>query len=126
MRNVYVISYEHVDYCHAIADQKELTALSDALPCNKENAAIVFKAMGWEGDGTLGIIWVPPFMLKETDCYGLHVWHVKQSNNGTSWICASEPFSIPAAGRSAYEWTAIEVDEPAADPMFNMPDGIWG
>lgn len=46
-----------------------------------------FQEAGWEGDGTIGIIWLPPFVgVGIEDTWGSYLWHVKQSNNGTSWL----------------------------------------
>ena len=46
---------------------------------------------GWEGDGKFGIIWFPPFVdIGIEDTWGIYVWHVKQSNNGTSWLATDE------------------------------------
>jgi len=44
---------------------------------------------GWEGDGKIGVIWLPPFVdIGTEDTWGTYVWHVKQSNNGMSWLAA--------------------------------------
>jgi hypothetical protein len=46
-----------------------------------------FKKAGWEGDGSIGILWLPPFVgIGIEDTWGCYLWHVKQSNNGLSWI----------------------------------------
>jgi hypothetical protein len=46
-----------------------------------------FRTAGWEGDGTLQLIWLPPFVdAGIEDTWGNYLWHVKQENNGTSWI----------------------------------------
>ncbi len=46
-----------------------------------------FKEFGWEGDGTIGIIWLPPFVdVGEEDTWGTYIWHVKQRNNGISFV----------------------------------------
>lgn len=51
-----------------------------------------FKRAGWEGDGSIQILWLPPFLgAGVEDTYGVCVWHVKQSNNGSSWIAAPVP-----------------------------------
>src|SRR5438270_3846016 len=48
-----------------------------------------FTEAGWEGDGDIGIIWVPPFVdIGIEDTWGTYIWHVKQSNNGTSWLAS--------------------------------------
>jgi len=51
--------------------------------------ATQFKKAGWEGDGEIGLIWLPPFVdVGVEDTWGTYVWHVKQSNNGTSWLAS--------------------------------------
>lgn len=46
-----------------------------------------FVKAGWEGDGKIQLIWIPPFINTgfEGDMGSL-IWHVKQSNNGTSFL----------------------------------------
>jgi hypothetical protein len=59
----------------------------------------LFKENGWEGDGNIGLIWLPPFVgVGGEDTYGSHIWHVKQGNNGTSWL-ASE-YRLPFKSES--------------------------
>jgi hypothetical protein len=41
---------------------------------------------GWEGDGDLELCWLPPFCLRNSGTIGGIIWHVKQANNGTSYI----------------------------------------
>ena len=46
-----------------------------------------FLQEGWEGDGEIGLIWIPPFVdIGLEDTHGTYVWHVKQQNNGISWL----------------------------------------
>lgn len=46
-----------------------------------------FLQEGWEGDGEIGLIWIPPFVdIGSDDTYGTYIWHVKQQNNGISWL----------------------------------------
>jgi len=46
-----------------------------------------FLQEGWEGDGEIGLIWIPPFVdIGSDDTYGTYIWHVKQQNNGVSWL----------------------------------------
>ncbi|MCH5689865.1 hypothetical protein LWM68_39940 [Niabella sp. W65] len=50
----------------------------------------IFIEDGWDGDGDIQLMWVPPFMLKQGKQWaftkGIAVWHVKQLEDGTSWI----------------------------------------
>lgn len=49
----------------------------------------LFLSKGWEGDGALGLIWLPPFVdVGIEDTHGNYIWHVKQSNNGISWLAS--------------------------------------
>lgn len=41
---------------------------------------------GWEGDGEIGLIWIPPFVEMLGGTSGEYVWHVKQDNNGISFL----------------------------------------
>ncbi len=93
-----VYSYEHMDDLSFVGSPKTYAAsyLFEEITDEKiEKAESLVKEKlfesGWEGDGTLGIIWLPPFVLTNPDTYGLYVWHVKQSNNGTSWIASTTP-----------------------------------
>lgn len=88
--------YEYIDNLHFILNPQE------CLENPKEYIKIAkkrFKAAGWEGDGEVGLIWVPPFMLKDENgemiwmfgkTEGEIVWHVKQLNDGTSWLLLPE------------------------------------
>lgn len=53
--------------------------------------------MGWAGDGEVRLMWVPPFMLNNQDglnpYMGVTVWHVKQEEDGLSWILS--PIELP-------------------------------
>jgi hypothetical protein len=54
-----------------------------------------FTGAGWEGDGRIGVIWFPPFVdVGIEDTWGNYVWHVKQSNNGTSWLATHEDLAF--------------------------------
>lgn len=54
-----------------------------------------FLEAGWEGDGSIGIIWLPPFVDTGTeDTWGNYLWHVKQSNNGISFILSEQPLEF--------------------------------
>ena len=54
-----------------------------------------FKSYGWEGDGSIGIIWLPPFVdIGMEDTYGTYIWHVKQSNNGISFLASNIPLGF--------------------------------
>lgn len=52
---------------------------------------------GWTGNGEVELIWIPPFMFGfQNPAYstlGIIVWHVKQQEDGLSWILS--PVELP-------------------------------
>lgn len=82
-----VTSYECIDNLHFTMNPAE------CLENAEEYISIVkqrFIQNGWEGDGEINLMWIPPFMLtnrKQGSFYkGVVVWHVKQMNDGISWL----------------------------------------
>lgn len=49
-----------------------------------------FLESGWNGEGNIELMWIPPFMLKQdmqfSNTKGVVVWHVKQEEDGISWL----------------------------------------
>lgn len=57
---------------------------------------VLFRQLGWEGDGVFQIMWMPPFLSGGTgDNFGDFAYFVKQGNNGTCFVCSHEPIPIP-------------------------------
>lgn len=55
----------------------------------------VFLSAGWEGDGEVGVIWLPPFIdAGYEDTWGNYIWHVKQQNDGISFIASEYPLQF--------------------------------
>jgi len=103
---LYVLSYEHIDITTEYYFTPETSPLDPV--CDETVARQACAAAGWEGDGDFGLIWLPPFML-DWDTYGLMLWHVKQQNDGTSWICSDRPFET-AGG--CWHQVLVEVPDP--------------
>ncbi len=108
MKTVYVIGYQHIDstFLTIPASQADDEKVRDMLPCSLTEAQNAFAKAGWEGDGRITFIWLPPFLFRGAECWGVCVWHVKQGNNGTSWLCASKPLSFPGF---VDDWQPIEI-----------------
>lgn len=49
-----------------------------------------FLEAGWDGEGEIELMWIPPFMVpkekQQPDTNGIIVWHVKQNDDGISWL----------------------------------------
>jgi hypothetical protein len=90
--NVY--SFEHIDFLGGMFDaQTALSSVENGYVLINEVASIIFQA-GWEGDGRIQIFWLPPFVAVG-DTWGAICFHVKQGNNGTSWIACEHELKFP-------------------------------
>lgn len=94
MNNLYKISlpkiilkYEFIDNLDARFDPLEVYGNSEETRNVVKKVAELFKRHGWEGDGEIKLIWLPPFLDEAHDSnFGEYIWHVKQKNNGTSFL----------------------------------------
>jgi hypothetical protein len=60
-----------------------------------------FLEAGWEGDGDIRLMWIPPFVFPQSAHVppeGLVIWHVKQVEDGTSFLLSPEPLPFPQFG----------------------------
>ncbi|MCW3465014.1 hypothetical protein [Chitinophaga nivalis] len=94
LREFHLTAYEWIDNLHFTADPHVyLTNAAAYLTVARE----LFLAAGWDGDGEIGLIWIPPFMLHEMafqeDARGVIIWHVKQEEDGISWLLS--PIALP-------------------------------
>lgn len=91
-----VYQYEHID-CLEFMPSAE--AVLQGVPNRNDVLEAVhrrFTDSGWEGDGELQVMWLPPFIgAGVEDTWGVAVWFVKQSNNGTAFLAS--PVSLPFA-----------------------------
>lgn len=86
--------YQWIDNLNFTLHPKDCIANSEDY---LEIAEKRFLEAGWDGDGEIELMWIPPFMFKgemnTEDTLGVTVWHVKQLENGISWILS--PVSLP-------------------------------
>lgn len=105
IKNYFVYQYHFLDDLSAVLKPEEVYSWF-GINNSKENKEKIkatvnqvkdlFLANGWEGDGDVSVIWVPPFIDIgfEEDTWGSYLWHVKQSNNGTSFIASPIPLRL--------------------------------
>lgn len=91
IKNYHVYAYTFLDDLSYIKDpydqfaDEERYEIDDAVRLVGER----FKEYGWEGDGRIGVIWLPPFVdIGIEDTWGTYIWHVKQRNNGVSFLAS--------------------------------------
>jgi hypothetical protein len=93
---------DYLVYCYQFIDTRAfMHDASSVLKEHPDGEAVVTRVKshlsnnGWEGDGVLQLLWLPPFIgVGAEDTWGVCVWHVKQSNNGTSWFASPVPLEF--------------------------------
>lgn len=88
LRDFHISAYEYIDNLHFMLSPSEF--LDDAesyVSVVKE----LFLEAGWAGDGEIQLLWIPPFCFETDETMweypqGEVVWHVKQQEDGISWL----------------------------------------
>lgn len=91
----YVYTYQHIDMLDFIPKAKDIigTTLNSERLLDRVNKLL--KEHGWEGNGSIRLLWFPPFLdIGIEDTWGTIVWFVKQSNNGTAFIASPIPLEL--------------------------------
>ncbi|SPF52912.1 hypothetical protein SBA4_530028 [Candidatus Sulfopaludibacter sp. SbA4] len=90
---LFVYHYEHLDNLDFVKRPEDVYN-PDELEQRSATVRAALVSAGWEGDGGLGLIWLPPFVdVGVEDTWGVYLWHVKQRNNGVSWIASECPLT---------------------------------
>lgn len=89
-----VLKYQWIDNLNFTINPEEcLKNAGDYVSIVKE----MFLNAGWDGDGEIELMWIPPFMFKEEPTMeftaGVTIWHVKQLEDGISWLLS--PVKLP-------------------------------
>jgi hypothetical protein len=86
LRKFYAYGYEWIDSLHFVRSPEEFLASAGEYV---EVARARFLEAGWNGDGRIGLLWLPPFAFPLKDRIspvGVVLWHVKQEEDGVSWL----------------------------------------
>jgi len=94
LRSFFVEAYEWIDNLNfTIRPEECLENAEEYIHIAKD----IFSDAGWYGDGEIELMWIPPFMLHgiltKDITVGLTVWHVKQQEDGISWLLS--PIKLP-------------------------------
>lgn len=112
----YVVDYQHIDDFRCIRPLSEASSegmFGDASTEEKlaheqalhDELVELFKEAGWEGDGEIKCIFIAPCFTTRGDTWCQTVYHVKQSNNGTSWLAIPKSlrFQLPKGFMSTHK-----------------------
>lgn len=95
VRNFNVYEYEHIDVLDFMPSADDVLGGCQGYNELLNEVKNKLRENGWEGDGIIQLLWIPPFCISPYgDTYGTIVWHVKQENNGTSFICSQDELTF--------------------------------
>ena len=90
----FVYGFEWIDNFHFLRDPESF--LGTKAKEYVKIAATRFKQLGWEGDGDINLLWLPPFAFPlelRVPPEGVVLWHVKQEADGVSYLLS--PIALP-------------------------------
>ncbi|MBW9317315.1 hypothetical protein, partial [Bacillus subtilis] len=126
VNEMFVYEYQHLD------DLSFIKPIEEHFKDNPNKEFIdelkqLFRSCGWEGDGRLGVIWLPPFVeIGHEDTWGNYIYHVKQSNNGISFLASSNPLPFARLlSQNEIEIDSVKYMRPLRTPnYFNETQNI--
>ncbi|CAF1786146.1 hypothetical protein [Bacillus subtilis] len=123
VNEMFVYEYQHLDDLSFIKPIEEHFKDSPNEGPNEEfidELKQLFRSCGWEGDGQLGVIWLPPFVeIGHEDTWGNYIYHVKQYNNGISFLASS--YQLPFArllSQNEIELDSVKYMMPLRTPNY--------
>ena len=123
----HVYSYEHVDELAFVLPPSIVEAechYGTGVAALEPDIAELFLANGWEGDGDIGLMWLPPF-VGPWGSSGQLVWFVKQVNNGTSFLASDFPLPYhDLHDDEVYDDTTDGLNEPIDRFAGLIPESI--
>jgi hypothetical protein len=95
LRTFIVEAYQWIDNLNFTIDPEAcLNNPEEYLSIARE----LFLDAGWDGDGKIELMWIPPFMLKKSPTMeltqGITIWHVKQLEDGVSWLLSPNKIAM--------------------------------
>ena len=96
LRDFIFYGYEYIDNLHFIQPPDEFIPLNESVDNYLAVVRERFLVEGWDGDGEIGLLWLPPFIFPsalQKPWTGVLVWHVKQLEDGLSWMLS--PIELP-------------------------------
>lgn len=94
LENFQVYGFEWIDNLHFLQDPAMF--LGQRSVEYIKTAEERFRQIGWQGDGEVNLLWLPPFVFPlelRIPPEGVVVWHVKQVEDGVSYLLS--PVGLP-------------------------------
>ena len=95
LRTFSVHAYQWIDNLNFTINPEECLNIAEDYVCIAKE---IFLKAGWEGDGKIELMWIPPFMLQDRltmgSTLGVTIWHVKQLEDGVSWLLSPKSIAM--------------------------------
>ena len=94
LRSFFVYGFEWIDNFHFLRSPEAF--LGERAPEFIAVAEARFAEAGWDGDGEVNLLWLAPFVFPlelNVPPEGIAVWHVKQVEDGVSYLLS--PITLP-------------------------------
>lgn len=125
IQDYFVYKYTFLDDLQFIKPPEEVFAYEDPVQLNAVTEAVNKKFLdaGWEGDGDIGILWLPPFVdAGVEDTWGRYIWHEKQTNDGISFLANSYPLEFARLAEQNRDYG--EISKPRGNPINIVETGV--
>jgi hypothetical protein len=96
LQSFFAYGFEWIDNFHFLREPSIF--LGDKAREYECAAAARFKEVGWAGDGDVNLLWLPPFVFPlelRIAPEGVVLWHVKQQEDGVSYLLSPIPLPFP-------------------------------
>jgi hypothetical protein len=93
IRSFHCYAYEWIDNLHFLLAPANVLARPESYVAVARER---FLDAGWWSGGEISLLWLPPFVFPKTaevSTLGLILWHVKQEDDGISWLLS--PMELP-------------------------------
>jgi hypothetical protein len=93
LRDFRLYGFEWIDNLRFVRSPNDFVANSAEYI---DEARTRFLEAGWQGDGEIGLLWIPPFVFpvsQSVPAVGVVVWHVKQDEDGVTFLLS--PIDLP-------------------------------
>jgi hypothetical protein len=109
INDYYVVDFHFIDDHRCLQPLSESNVIGESplksseVEYKRNELSKLFKKSGWEGDGEINCMFLAPFFAGRDDGHCEIIYHVKQSNNGTSWVAVLKGLrvSIPEPSLAA-------------------------
>lgn len=114
----FVYEYQHIDYLDLMPPASLALRKYPNVRQIITEVGRRFLDAGWEGDGVIQLLWLPPFLgIADEGTWGTFLFHVKQGQKGRSYLASPVRLNYREDGL----WASLLDPEAAPAPSSDSP-----